>query len=46
MNRKMLSELAITDPAAFDAIVAIVTPHITGRRRRSDRGRNAGPKPT
>src|SRR3982751_2401405 len=28
LNRKMLSELAITDPAAFDAIVAQVTPHI------------------
>ena len=28
LNRKMLSELAITDPAAFDAIVAKVTPHI------------------
>ena len=28
LNRKMLSELAISDPAAFDAIVAKVTPHI------------------
>jgi large subunit ribosomal protein L20 len=28
LNRKMLSDLAITDPAAFDAIVAIVKPHV------------------
>ncbi len=28
LNRKMLSELAATDPAAFDAIVAIVKPHV------------------
>jgi large subunit ribosomal protein L20 len=28
LNRKMLSELAISDAAAFDAIVAIVRPHI------------------
>ena len=28
LNRKMLSELAITDPAAFDAIVEKVKPHI------------------
>jgi large subunit ribosomal protein L20 len=28
MNRKMLSELAISDPAAFDAIVEQVRPHI------------------
>ena len=28
LNRKMLSELAISDPAAFDAIVEIVKPHI------------------
>jgi len=28
LNRKMLSELAISDPAAFDAIVAIVRPHL------------------
>ena len=28
LNRKMLSELAITDPAAFDAIVALARPHI------------------
>ena len=28
LNRKMLSELAISDPAAFDAIVDAVRPHI------------------
>lgn len=28
LNRKMLSELAITDPAAFDKIVETVRPHI------------------
>src|SRR5438132_12698858 len=28
LNRKMLSELAISDPAAFDAIVEAVRPHI------------------
>ena len=28
LNRKMLSELAITDPAAFDAIVELVRPHL------------------
>src|SRR5436190_2631298 len=28
LNRKMLSELAIADPAAFDAIVDAVRPHI------------------
>src|SRR3954466_7834003 len=27
LNRKMLSELAITDPAAFDAIADAVRPH-------------------
>ena len=30
LNRKMLSELAIADVAAFDAIVEAVRPHITG----------------
>ena len=30
LNRKMLSELAISDPQAFDAIVEKVRPHITG----------------
>ena len=28
LNRKMLSELAISDPAAFDAIVEAARPHI------------------
>ena len=28
LNRKMLSELAIADPAAFDAIVELVRPHL------------------
>jgi large subunit ribosomal protein L20 len=28
LNRKMLSELAITDPVAFDAIVELVRPHL------------------
>ncbi len=28
LNRKMLSELAIADPAAFDAIVEVVKPHL------------------
>src|SRR5688572_17651493 len=30
LNRKMLSELAISDPQAFDAIVERVRPHIAG----------------
>lgn len=28
LNRKMLSELALNDPAAFDAIVELARPHI------------------
>ncbi len=28
MNRKMLSELAVNDAAAFDAVVELVRPHI------------------
>jgi large subunit ribosomal protein L20 len=28
LNRKMLSNLAITDPAAFDAIVELARPHV------------------
>ena len=28
LNRKMLSELAINDPAAFDAIVELARPHV------------------
>ena len=35
LNRKMLSELAIADPAAFDAIVAKVKPHIQGPAKKS-----------
>jgi large subunit ribosomal protein L20 len=35
LNRKMLSELAATDPAAFDAIVAIVKPHLTGPAKKA-----------
>ena len=27
LNRKMLSELAVTDPGAFDAIVELARPH-------------------
>jgi large subunit ribosomal protein L20 len=30
LNRKMLSELAATDPATFDAIVDLARPHIQG----------------
>ena len=36
LNRKMLSELAISDPAAFDAIVAKVTPHIQAPAKKKD----------
>jgi large subunit ribosomal protein L20 len=28
INRKMLSEIAIADPAAFDAIVEVARPHL------------------
>jgi large subunit ribosomal protein L20 len=28
LNRKMLSELAISDPSVFDAIVGLVKPHL------------------
>jgi large subunit ribosomal protein L20 len=28
LNRKMLSELAIADPAAFDAIIELARPHL------------------
>jgi large subunit ribosomal protein L20 len=34
LNRKMMSELAIGDPSVFDAIVALVKPHITGPARK------------
>ena len=35
LNRKMLSELAISDPAAFDASVAAVKPHIQGPAKKA-----------
>ena len=35
LNRKMLSELAISDPSAFDAIVAKVTPHIQAPKKKT-----------
>ena len=35
LNRKMLSELAISDVAAFDAIVEAVRPHITGPQKKT-----------
>jgi large subunit ribosomal protein L20 len=35
LNRKMLSELAATDPAAFDAVVALVKPHLTGPAKKA-----------
>ena len=35
LNRKMLSELAISDPAAFDAIVAAAKPHIVGPAKKA-----------
>ena len=31
LNRKMLSELAIADPAAFDAIVELAKPHLNAQ---------------
>jgi large subunit ribosomal protein L20 len=34
LNRKMLSELAIADPAAFDAIVELARPHVTAAQPR------------
>ena len=34
LNRKMLSELAISDPATFDAIVESVKPHITAPKKK------------
>jgi large subunit ribosomal protein L20 len=34
LNRKMLSELAISDPAAFDAIIAVVRPHIQAPKKK------------
>src|SRR5918993_5310458 len=35
LNRKMLSELAVSDPGAFDAIVAKVTPPIVGPQKKT-----------
>ena len=35
LNRKILSDLAISDPAAFDAIVAAVKPHITAPAKKA-----------
>src|SRR5690349_8008549 len=32
LNRKMLSELAVSDPAAFDAIVELARPHLAGAK--------------
>src|ERR1044072_3407855 len=34
LNRKMLSELAIADPAAFDAIVEAARPHLAQQAQR------------
>ena len=34
LNRKMLSELAISDPAAFDAIVEAARPHLAQQPQR------------
>ncbi len=36
LNRKMLSELAIRDPATFDAIVALARPHLLTGREAAD----------
>src|SRR5215211_6775826 len=35
LNRKILSELAISDPAVFDAIVEKVRPHLSGPARKA-----------
>jgi large subunit ribosomal protein L20 len=35
LNRKMLSELAISDPATFDAIVEAVKPHLVTLTKKS-----------
>ena len=34
LNRKMLSELAVTDPAAFDAVVELARPHLVQLQKR------------
>ena len=44
LNRKMLSELAISDPAAFDAIVEQVRPHITGPKKKTAEEKAAAKK--
>jgi len=33
LNRKMLSELAISDPAAFDAVVELTRPHLNAPQK-------------
>ena len=35
LNRKMLSEIVISDPATFDAIVDAVKPHIAGPAKKT-----------
>ena len=35
LNRKMLSELAIGDPAAFDAIVELARPHLNVPKKKA-----------
>jgi large subunit ribosomal protein L20 len=35
LNRKMLSELAISDPAAFDAIVELAKPHLNVPKKKA-----------
>ena len=35
LNRKMLSELAVSDPGAFDAIVEVVKPHIQAPKKKT-----------
>jgi large subunit ribosomal protein L20 len=41
LNRKMLSELAISDPPAFDAIVELVRPHLKADQRKAAAGASA-----
>ena len=43
LNRKMLSEIAIADPAAFDAIVALATDGAAGERARAAKAATAAP---
>jgi len=35
LNRKSLSELAIADPAAFDAVVELVRPHLVTLKKKA-----------